>query len=163
MFFLSPGMFKSIQHGRRAIKTHHFRLMTFIKWRILAWLSAVKSARQTTMSNFPRPTTAYRKPKWPSWHGCITSGEKKNSPKHLRSKQNCSYFCSVRLSSEGANNLLSQQYSSWTYLTPIRGHSPKGYVLSFSTSSSIRRFTVFLSDLANTSGFTTTALLLCTM
>ena len=28
------------------------------------------------MSNFPHPTTAHRKPKWPSWHDCITSGEK---------------------------------------------------------------------------------------
>ena len=29
------------------------------------------------------------------------------------------YLCSVRLSSEGANHLLLQQYSSWTILTPI--------------------------------------------
>ena len=72
----------------------------------------------------------------------------------------CLYFCSVRLSSEGANNLLSQHYSSWTFLTPIRGHSPKGYVLSFSISSSIRFLTVSLSETANKSGFTTTALLL---
>ena len=36
------------------------------------------------------------------------------------------------MSSEGANDLLSKQYSSWTFLTTLRGHSPQGYVLSFS-------------------------------
>ena len=70
------------------------------------------------------------------------------------------YFCRVRLSSEGANNLLLQQYSSWTILTPIQGHSPQGYVLSFSISSSIFCLMASLSEKVNTSGFTTIALLL---
>lgn len=35
------------------------------------------------------------------------------------------YLCMVRLSSEGAKKMLSQQYSSWTFLTPIRGHGRK--------------------------------------
>ena len=26
----------------------------------------------TTLFNFPHPTTAHWKPKWPSWHDCIT-------------------------------------------------------------------------------------------
>ena len=90
----------------------------------------------------------------------VISKKKSANPCEMK---NSLYLCKVRLSSEGANNLLLQHYSSWTYLTLIRGHSPKGYVLSFSTSSSTRRFTVFLSDSVNTSGFTTTALLLCTM
>jgi hypothetical protein len=41
------------------------------------------------------------------------------------------------MSSEGANDLLSKQYSSWTFLTTLRGHSPQGYVLSFSIISEI--------------------------
>ena len=44
---------------------------------------------------------------------------------NLAKNKNIVYFCMVRLSSEGANYLLSQQYSSWTFLTPIRGHSPR--------------------------------------
>ena len=43
---------------------------------------------------------------------------------HLDSQQPLNFklsglFFNVRLSSEGANNLLLQQYSSWTILTPI--------------------------------------------
>ena len=51
-------------------------------------------------------------------------------PKHkiiaktFGSFDNSSYLCSVRMSSEGANDLLSKQNSSWTFLTTIRGHSP---------------------------------------
>ena len=30
----------------------------------------------STLFNFPHPTTAPWKPKWPSWSGCITSSEK---------------------------------------------------------------------------------------
>lgn len=44
---------------------------------------------------------------------------------NLAKNKNIVYFCMVKLSSEGANKLLSQQYSSWTFLTPIRGHSRK--------------------------------------
>ena len=46
--------------------------------------------------------------------------------------KNSLYLCNVRMSSEGANNLLSEQNSSWTFLTIIWGHSLQGYVLSFS-------------------------------
>ena len=58
----------------------------------------------------------------------IISKKKSANPCEMK---NSLYLCKVRLSSEGANNLLLQQYSSWTFLTPIRGHSHKGYVLCF--------------------------------
>ena len=47
--------------------------------------------------------------------------DKKNVKKRQNYCGECilSYFCNVRLSSEGANDLLLQQYSSWTFLTPI--------------------------------------------
>jgi len=61
---------------------------------------------------------------------------KKVAPK-FGSFRKSSYLCSVRMSSEGANDLLSKQYSSWTFLTTLRGHSPQGYVLSFSIISEI--------------------------
>ena len=48
-----------------------------------------------------------------------------------------SYLCSVRMSSEGANICFRSRNSSWTFLTVIRGHSPQGYVLSFSITSLI--------------------------
>ena len=63
------------------------------------------------------------------------------------------------MSSEGANDLLSQQYSSWTFLTTIWGHSPQGYVLSFSMTSLISCLIVSLSGAAKASDLTTTALL----
>ena len=71
-----------------------------------------------------------------------------------------SYLCSVRMSSEGANDLLSQQNSSWTFLTTLRGHSPKGYVLSFSMTSLMSCLIVSLSGASKASDLTTTALLL---
>lgn len=74
--------------------------------------------------------------------------------------ENVAYLCKVRLTSEGANKLLSKQYSSWTFLTHIRGHVPQGHVLSFSTVFSINRFNSSFSVLLKTSDFTTTALLL---
>ena len=70
------------------------------------------------------------------------------------------YLCSVRMSSEGANDLLSEQNSSWTFLTTIQGHSPTGYVLSFSITSLIICLMVSLSGAAKASAMTTTALLL---
>ena len=74
--------------------------------------------------------------------------------------RNCVYLCSVRLSSEGANDLLSEQNSSWTFLTTIRGHSPQGYVLNFSITSLIIFLMVSLSSAVKASAMTTTALLL---
>ena len=71
-----------------------------------------------------------------------------------------SYLCSVRMSSEGANDLLSEQYSSWTFLTTLRGHSPLGYVLSFSIISEIICLMAALSGEEKLAELTTTALLL---
>ena len=71
-----------------------------------------------------------------------------------------SYLCPVRMSSEGANDLLSKQNSGWTFLTIIRGHSPQGYVLSFSMTSLMSCLIVSLSGTAKASDLTTTALLL---
>ena len=71
-----------------------------------------------------------------------------------------SYLCSVRMSSEGANDLLSKQYSSWTFLTTLRGHSPLGYVLSFSIISEIICLMAALSGEEKLAELTTTALLL---
>lgn len=70
-----------------------------------------------------------------------------------------SYLCSVRMSSEGANDLLSKQYSSWTFLTTLRGHSPLGYVLSFSIISEIICLMAALSGEEKLAELTTTALL----
>ena len=67
---------------------------------------------------------------------------------------------SVRMSSEGANDLLSKQYSSWTFLTTLRGHSPQGYVLSFSIISEIICLMAALSGEEKLAELTTTALLL---
>ena len=70
------------------------------------------------------------------------------------------YLCSVRMSSEGANDLLSKQYSSWTFLTTLRGHSPQGYVLSFSIISEIICLMAALSGEEKLAELTTTAFLL---
>ena len=63
------------------------------------------------------------------------------------------------MSSEGANDLLSKQYSSWTFLTTLRGHSPLGYVLSFSIISEIICLMAALSGEEKLAELTTTALL----
>ena len=78
----------------------------------------------------------------------------------LATFKNSLYLCTVRMSSEGANDLLSKQNSSWTFLTPIRGHSPQGYVLSFSITSLISCLIVSLSGAEKSSDLITTALLL---
>ena len=70
------------------------------------------------------------------------------------------YLCIVRMSSEGANDLLSKQNSSWTFLTTTRGHDPQGYVLSFSITSLINCLMESLSGAEKASDLTTTALLL---
>ena len=63
-----------------------------------------------------------------------------------------SYLC--------ANDLLSKQYSSWTFLTTLRGHSPQGYVLSFSIISEIICLMAALSGEEKLAELTTTAFLL---
>ena len=50
--------------------------------------------------------------------------------------------------------------SSWTFLTTILGHTPQGYVLSFSITSLMIFLMLSLSGAVNASDFTTTALLL---
>ena len=87
-------------------------------------------------------------------------GKNKKVASKFGNLKNSSYLCTVRMSSEGANNLLSEQNSSWTFLTTIRGHSPQGYVLSFSITSFINCFIDSLSGALKASDLTTTALLL---